>query len=60
MDFKKFIQNQGLSNFPIGLVGCRNLDHFSDSCDYDLMIIDERSSNDEIVSFENKRIPYYV
>ena len=56
MDFKKFIQNQGLSNFPIGLGGCRNLDNFFDSCDYDLMIFDEHSSNDEIVSFENNMI----
>jgi len=56
MDFKKFIENQGLSNFPIGLGGCRNLDNFFDSCDYDLMIFDEHSSNDEIVSFENNMI----
>ena len=56
MDFKKFIQNHGLSNFPIGLGGCRNLDNFFDSCDYDLMIFDEYSSNDEIVSFENNMI----
>ena len=56
MDFKKFIQNQGLSDFPIGLGGCRNLDNFFDSCDYDLMIFDEHSSNDEIVSFENNMI----
>ena len=41
MDFKKFIQNHGLSNFPIGLGGCRNLDNFFDSCDYDLMVFDE-------------------
>ena len=56
MDFKKFIQNQGLSDFPIGLGGCRNLDNFFDSCDYDLMIFDETSANDEIVSFENNLI----
>lgn len=56
MDFKKFIQNQGLSNFSIGLGGCRNLDHFFDSCDYDLMIFDEHSSNNEIISFENNII----
>ncbi len=28
MDLKKFIENQGLDNFPIGLGGCRNLDYF--------------------------------
>jgi hypothetical protein len=53
MDFKKFIQNQELSNFPIGLGGCRKLDHFFDSCDYDLMVFDEKSSNDQIISFED-------
>ena len=53
MDLKKFIENQGLDNFPIGLGGCRNLDYFFDSCDYDLMVFDESSSNNQIVSFEN-------
>ena len=43
MDLKKFIENQGLSDFPIGLGGCRNLDYFFDSCDYDLMVFDENS-----------------
>ena len=53
MDLKKFIENQGLDNFPIGLGGCRNLDYFFDSCDYDLMVFDESSSNNQIITFEN-------
>ena len=53
MDLKKFIENQGLDNFPIGLGGCRNLDYFFDSCDYDLMVFDENPSNNQIISFEN-------
>ena len=56
MDFKKFIKNHELSNFPIGLGGCRNLNNFFDSCDYDLMVFDEDSSNDQIISFENNLI----
>jgi hypothetical protein len=56
MDLKKFIENQGLSSFPIGLGGCRTLGYFFDSCDYDLMVFDETSSNDEIISFENNLI----
>ena len=56
MDLKKFIENQGLSSFPIGLGGCRTLGYFFDSCDYDLMVFDENSSNDEIISFENNLI----
>ena len=43
MDLKKFIENQGLSDSPVGLGGCRNLDYFFDSCDYDLMVFDENS-----------------
>jgi len=53
MDLKKFIENQGLNDFPIGLGGCRNLDYFFDSCDYDLMVFDESSSNNQIIPFEN-------
>ena len=56
MDFKKFIQNQELSNFPIGLGGCRKLDHFFDSCDYDIMVFDENRSNREVISFENNLV----
>jgi len=53
MDLKKFIESHGLADFPIGLGGCRNLNYFFDSCDYDLMVFDENSSNNQIVSFEN-------
>ena len=53
MDFNEFIQSQGLSNFPIGLGGCRTMDYFFDSCDYDIMVFDESSSNDEIISFQD-------
>ena len=53
MDLKKFIENQGLADLPVGLGGCRNLDYFFDSCDYDLMVFDENSSNNQIISFEN-------
>ncbi|HJJ20715.1 MAG: hypothetical protein O2834_04860 [Crenarchaeota archaeon] len=56
MDLKKFIENEELSNFPIGLGGCRSLSYFFDSCDYDLIIFDENSSNDQIISFENNLI----
>ena len=56
MDLKKFIEIQGLSAFPIGLGGCRNSDHFFDSCDYDLIVFDENSSNNQIVSFYDNLI----
>ena len=53
MDFKKFIENQGLSDFSIGLGGCRIMNNFFDSCDYDLMIFDENSSKDQVIQFDN-------
>jgi len=56
MDFQKFIETQELSAFPVGLGGCRNMNNFFDSCDYDLMVFDENSFNDEIISFENNLI----
>jgi hypothetical protein len=56
MDLQKFIKTQELSTFPIGLGGCRTMNNFFDSCDYDLMVFDENSSNDEIISFENNLI----
>ncbi|MDC0927584.1 hypothetical protein OAQ30_00965 [Nitrosopumilus sp.] len=56
MDLKKFVKNQGLSSFPIGLGGCRTLSYFFDSCDYDLIVFDETSSNNQIISFENNLI----
>ena len=59
MDFKKFIQNQELSDFPIGLGGCRKMDYFFDSCDYDLIVFDENPSNNEIISFEGNLITIY-
>ena len=56
MDLQKFIETQKLSNFPIGLGGCRTMGYFFDSCDYDLMVFDENSSNNQIISFENNLI----
>ena len=56
MDFKKFIESQELSDHPIGLGGCRNMDSFFDSCDYDIMVFDENRSNREVISFENNLV----
>ena len=56
MDFTKFIESQELSDHPIGLGGCRNMDSFFDSCDYDIMVFDENRSNREVISFENNLV----
>ncbi|MDC6463169.1 hypothetical protein PQY74_00895 [Nitrosopumilus sp.] len=56
MDLKKFIEVQGLANFPIGLGGCRTAGCFFDSCDYDLMVFDENSSDKQIIAFDDNLI----
>ncbi len=56
MDFKKFIQHRELSDFPIGLGGCRTNEYFFDSCDYDLIVFDENQLNNEIISFEGNLV----
>jgi hypothetical protein len=49
MDIKKFIKEEGLPNFPIGLGGCRISDHFFDSCGYDIFVFDGKSEPEKIV-----------
>ena len=56
MDLQKFIETQELSNFPIGLGGCRTAGCFFDSCDYDLMVFDENSSDKQIIAFDDNLI----
>ena len=54
MDVKKFVEQQGLSGFPIGLGGCRISDFNFDSCSYDVVIFDEQDEPEQIVSFEDE------
>ena len=53
MDIKKFIENYELSDFPIGLGGCRISDLHFDSCDYDVIIFDEKPEQEKISQFDN-------
>ena len=53
MNIKKFIEEQGLSEFPIGLAGCRVSDFHFASCDYDIVVFDEKSESEKIIKFEN-------
>ena len=53
MDVKKFIENYELSDFPIGLGGCRISDLHFDSCDYDVIIFDEKPEQEKIAQFDN-------
>jgi len=52
VDIKKFIKEQKLSTFPVGLGGCRNSGIGFDSCDYDIFVFDEKSGQ-EIITFED-------
>ncbi len=49
MDLKKLIIDQGLSGFPIGLGGCRISDFNFDSCEYNVVIFDEKSEPEKII-----------
>ena len=53
MDIKKFVEESILSDFPIGLGGCRPSNSHYDSCDYDVFIFDEKSEQEKIIPFEN-------
>jgi len=56
MDVKKFVEENNLSDFPVGLGGCRVTDLYSDSCDYDIVVFDEKSEQEKIVQFENNLV----
>jgi len=49
MDIKKFVSENGLSNFPIGLGGCRISDFHFDLCPYDIVVFDEKSEPEKII-----------
>jgi len=49
MDIEKFIAENGLSKFPIGLGGCQISDLHFDSCPYDVVVFDEKSEPEKIV-----------
>ncbi len=52
MDMKKFIEENSLSDFPIGLGGCRISDPSYDSCDYDLFVFDGKSEPGKIIKYD--------
>ncbi len=49
MDIQKFIAENGLSNFPIGLDGCRISDFHFNLCPYDVVVFDGKSEPEKIV-----------
>lgn len=59
MDFKKLIEQQGLTNFPVGFSGCRTSNVSFDLCDYDITIFDEKSEPDTFFIFENDLVHFH-
>ena len=49
MDMKKFIEEQELSSFPIGLGGCRSSDLHFDSCGFDVVVFDGKLEPKKII-----------
>ena len=51
MDIEKFVVENGLSDFPIGLGGCRIFDFHFDSCGYDIVVFDGKLETEKIIKF---------
>jgi hypothetical protein len=56
MDLKKLVEEKSLTNFPVGLGGCRTTSSFFNSCDYDITIFDNKSESDKIILYEDNFI----
>ncbi len=52
MELKNFFDNLSISNFPIGLGGCRNHDENFPCCEYNLTIFDEKQEEPTIHELE--------
>ncbi|MCH8915539.1 MAG: hypothetical protein IIA82_06835 [Thaumarchaeota archaeon] len=51
MDIEKFVAENGLSDSPIGLGGCRISDFHFDSCGYDVVVFDGKLEPKKIIKF---------
>jgi hypothetical protein len=56
MDLRKFVEEQSLTNFPVGLGGCRITNSFFDSCDYDITVFDDKLESDKIMFYDENFI----
>ncbi len=54
MDIRKFVEENGLSDFPVGLGGCMISDVSFDSCDYDVFVFDEKPETEKIIKHDDK------
>ncbi|MGI0057071.1 MAG: hypothetical protein ACREAK_06815 [Nitrosarchaeum sp.] len=56
MDLKKLVEEQSLTNSPVGLGGCRTTNSFFDSCEYDITIFDNKSESNKIIFYDDNFI----
>ena len=56
MDFKKFINENNILSYPVGMTGCRVQKINFDSCDYDLTVFDNSKQNDVVIEFDNNYV----
>ena len=56
MDLKKLVKDQSMTNFPVGLGGCRTTSSFFDSCDYDITVFDDKSESDKVIFYDDNFI----
>ncbi len=56
MNVEKFVEENDLHGFPVGLGGCRTVELDSDSCGYDIVVFDEKSEQERTVEFENNLV----
>lgn len=53
MDLKKLIEDQSLTDFPVGFGGCRTTNSFLDSCDYDITVFDDKPDSEKIIFYDD-------
>lgn len=56
MDLKKIADKLDLSDFPVGLGGCRTSENCFDSCGYDVVVFDGNSDPNQITQIDNETI----
>jgi len=54
MDIKKFLEYSSLTNFPVGLGGCKNEGKGYDCCEYNITVFDNTTQKESLIEFEDQ------
>ncbi len=54
MDIKKFLEYSSLTNFPVGLGGCKNEGKGYDCCEYNITVFDNKTQKESLIEFEDQ------